>query len=770
MVAADPGTRRRFSYLPTLLVLGASLLVLAVLNPHLLVSSNTPTGGDMGAHVLGPAYLRDVLLPQGRILGWSDSWFAGFPAFYFYFPLPSLVIVFLDVFLPYGVAFKIVTVLGLLAMPPATAYMVRCFGASRQLSAVAAAGAVAFVLMESFTIYGGNVASTMAGEFSFSWSFALGMVYLGLLGRAIDDRRYVRWAALTLGLTALSHILTTIVLVMASLPVLFRRRAWSPAIRIWAWGFAIAGFWAVPVLARIGLTADMGWNPLSRWEEIFPIELWFPLPLALVGMVLFTKRYPRSLPILFATMIPIIYYPLPNLLPSVIPSLGEGHWKLWNGRLLPYWYFGINLFAALAVGLAIGWVARRLPERVSPWWGRALLAGLMGGLGWLLVFREAPLAAGIGVGAAGVVIAGVMSLVDTARVPTKNLLATVGVLLIGVGALAGTNFVYKWARWNYSGYEAKEFWPEYNGIMNTVGALPAGRIQWEQDSTDGTGLNKYGTPMAPMLFPYWTEWTHQSMEGLFFESSLTTPFMFLASNEMSLNGSTPVSGLDYHGFDFDRGIPHMELYGVRYYVSYSEDAAAKADGRPELEKVAESPPFTVYQLNNVDLVEPAEYQPAVFEPVEGGPVDFDDFSFDWYSSIETLNRPVVADGPEEWPTVSTAADVPSTPTGATTSDVSDVVFDDHRISFTTSAVGVPHLVKMSYFPNWKAQGAEGPYRVTPTVMLVVPTEEEVLLEFGTTWAELVGNLLTVGGLGLLGYVWWSRRRVGQHAADPPEPA
>jgi uncharacterized membrane protein len=73
----------------------------------------------MGAHVLGPAYLRDYLLPEGRILGGSNDWFAGFPAFYFYFPLPSLTVVLLDLFVPYGVAFKIVTVMGLLATPPA---------------------------------------------------------------------------------------------------------------------------------------------------------------------------------------------------------------------------------------------------------------------------------------------------------------------------------------------------------------------------------------------------------------------------------------------------------------------------------------------------------------------------------------------------------------------------------------------------------------------------------------------------------------------------
>ena len=34
----------------------------------------------MGAHVWGPAYLRDHLLPNGRITGWAPDWYAGFPA------------------------------------------------------------------------------------------------------------------------------------------------------------------------------------------------------------------------------------------------------------------------------------------------------------------------------------------------------------------------------------------------------------------------------------------------------------------------------------------------------------------------------------------------------------------------------------------------------------------------------------------------------------------------------------------------------------------
>ena len=82
------------------------------LNPgaDLVFDDNTPTGGDMGAHVWGPAFLRDHLLPNFQLNGWSMDWYAGLPTYRFYMVVPALMIVALDTFLPYGVAFKLVVV------------------------------------------------------------------------------------------------------------------------------------------------------------------------------------------------------------------------------------------------------------------------------------------------------------------------------------------------------------------------------------------------------------------------------------------------------------------------------------------------------------------------------------------------------------------------------------------------------------------------------------------------------------------------------------
>jgi uncharacterized membrane protein len=76
------GSLPRFRRWVTVAVLaGLAMVVLTILNPVLLFTANTPSGGDMAAHVVPPAYLRDVLLPQWKVLGWSQDWFAGYPVF-----------------------------------------------------------------------------------------------------------------------------------------------------------------------------------------------------------------------------------------------------------------------------------------------------------------------------------------------------------------------------------------------------------------------------------------------------------------------------------------------------------------------------------------------------------------------------------------------------------------------------------------------------------------------------------------------------------------
>jgi len=668
-----------------------------------LLAANTPTGGDMGAHVLLPKVLRESLLPSGHIFGWSQDWYAGFPALYFYFPLPALITVFLDLVIPYGVAFKLVTIAGLVALPLATFVFVRLLGFSRVVAAIAAVAGSMFVFMESFSIFGANIKSTLAGEFSFSWSFALSLVYLGLVVRDTrEGRRFSPLAGVFLALTALTHIVTTIVVVVASIPLLLRKRGGRTLGTAWVIGFGIAAFWALPLGIRVvqGMTTDMGWNPVENviGDAIpgspLPGEFVPILVLGLIGLVWTALRRDDVTTLIWLTVVPLIGYFVIAILDLTM---------LYNARLLPYWYFGMFVFAGLGVGLAVVEFARKFPQR-----------------------RQ-----NIIVGA-----------------------AVAGLVFLNAAAVA-IHDVPGWVRWNYEGYEGKAVWSEYDALMQTVDTLPPGRIMWEANSE----MNQYGTPMALMLFPFWSE-GHPSMEGLFFESSLTTPFHFLNASEVSLRPSNPVSGLQYRGMNFARAEAHLALYDVAYYVSYTEEAAeaARTHGWAEL---AEAPPWTIFALPESDPVDVASATPAVW----AGEDRFFDATLAWYDDVENLDQWLVESGPETWDRVD-AIDARRAGNGVVSAagTVSDVVFDDDRISFRTTAVGVPHLVKVSYFPNWQATGAEGPYRAAPSLMVVVPTSEEVTLEFSNTWAENLGMMLTVVTIAGLGVFFLLRRRARQSRA------
>jgi hypothetical protein len=89
------------------------------------------------------------------------------------------------------------------------------------------------------------------------------------------------------------------------------------------------------------------------------------------------------------------------------------------------------------------------------------------------------------------------------------------------------------------------------------------------------------------------------------------------------------------------------------------------------------------------------------------------------------------------------------------------------ISFHVSEIGKPVLVKTSYFPNWQATGAKGPYRAAPNLMVVVPTSHDVTLTYGLSKADWVGRFVTLISVAALGALitWKGIRRYRADRSD-----
>ncbi len=94
----------------------------------------------------------------------------------------------------------------------------------------------------------------------------------------------------------------------------------------------------------------------------------------------------------------------------------------------------------------------------------------------------------------------------------------------------------------------------------------------------------YGTPLALMMLPYWTDGRIASMEGLYFESSATTPYHFMTVATLAGpgNASNPQVGLPYRSLaEFDVGVRYLQKLGVRYFVAHSDEAKEQAAKSPD---------------------------------------------------------------------------------------------------------------------------------------------------------------------------------------------
>ncbi|HUF85637.1 MAG TPA: hypothetical protein VMQ81_13730 [Acidimicrobiia bacterium] len=758
-------------------VAACCLFLLFQQQPHLLLRDTTTAGGDTGAHVWWPDHLRDHLLPHWRLAGWTNDFYAGFPAGQFYFPVPALLIVALDVVLPYNVAFKLVTALGPILLPVGAYVFGRGLRFPRPAPAAMALAATAFLFFkgapgssskatsEAFNqrIMGGTLASNLAGEFSFTLALALALAFLGTLAGALDDpsrhpaheRRRRAWIpAALLAATVLSHLVVGVFAVVGALIVWLAHRParnYLLALSIGGVGALLTAVWSLPLVATLGYTTDMGYETIRQYVDyLFPSYFWYLYPLAAVAVVAgVVRRRWGTLELTALTAAMALVFRLWDVFDT----------PAWNLRFLPFWYLGLFLLAAVGAAelvRGVAFVAGRTVE--EDWWGSAR-------------DEDEPEAAD---GPAPVPEPRSKPSGARARSWTAVGLTVLLAAVLLVRVHQTRDFLDYWVRYNYTGYERAEYLveptgkstDEYRAIIDAVDDLPPGRALWENDAP---ALGAYGTALSLMLLPYWTEGRIDSMEGLYYEAAATTPYLFLTVATLTAPGkaSNPVRGLTYRTIeDFDLGVRYLQLFGVRYYMAQSTDAKTRADAHPDLELVAQAPDldgrppigWSVYEVADAPLVEPLASEPVVVEDV--GLDDWrDDVAVPWFDDPSALDRPLVTGGPEKWPRSGPKDARERTSRTLAEVRVTDIKETDDSISFRVSRTGVPVLVKTSYFPNWKASGADGPWRATPNLMVVVPTSKEVRLEYGTTTAEWLGRVGTVAGfLGLGALIWWPFRR------------
>ena len=760
----------------TLVCIGAVIgVTLWQLHPSLLFSGTTSTGGDNGGHYALPAYLSSGLLSHGRLTGWDPSWYDGFPVYTYYFLLPDLLTALASKLhlMSYAFAFKMSTILGSLLLPVAAWLMARLFGMRRAYGGALAAITLCYLFDYTYTIDGGNLFSTLAGEYSFSLGLALGLVFLGLVAHGLRTGRFRGLTAVVFTLCLMAHLIPALFALAGAallvgiemLPAWMRPRdAWNAHSgdlviesqltwrqSLW-WGSSTIGlsvllsaFWWVPFGLERAYTNPMGYMNVTTYVGIlFPsADLW---ALVLAGIAVIVAFVVRS-------RFGILFSVLGGLSSLVVIFDPQG--ALYNTRILPLWF--------ICVFLMTGWLIATIVTTACD----LIEAGLERSRARVAAVSYSALPPRSTARGSRWPVAAVAGPLVTLFVALAVVVTPFVSWLSGIdshlGITPGANQIKNWSQTNYEGYEGQYAYPEYQALVETMEHVGTkygcGRAMWEYEPN----LSRFGSTMALMLLPYWSNGCIGSMEGLLFESSTTTPYHFINQSELSTMPSDPQANLDYSvGPNIPLGVQHLQLLGVRYYMASDPGLQLQASADPSLRLIATTGPWTsgpvggatttttwkIYQVLNSPLVTPLHFVPAVEQGIRPGQSSWLRPAEQWYDHPSRWGVELAQSGPSQWPRVPIGDANPPRRRVASTR-VSQVSISDDQVHFHVSRVGVPVLVKVSYFPNWHVAGASGPYRVTPNLMVVVPTAHDVTLTYGMSPADWTGDLLTLAGLVLL---------------------
>jgi hypothetical protein len=659
-----------------------TLFVLSYFDLSLVVLDTTLTGGDtLSQHGLA-VYARDALLARFQFSGWDFGNLAGYPALHYYFPLPFILSAALSLVMPLTVALKIVTILCSVLLPASVYYLLRQMRFAFPTPILGAALTLPFLFVESQSMWGGNLLSMLAGEFSYSLGLQLSLVYFASYWRGSTNGTRVLLNAGLLALVALSHGCS---LLVAGLFPLFHvltgkdvRRDAIYYLKVNVGGFCLVAPWLLSWVAYSRYTSTMNYQwAFTSMTELFPVIL-APTYLLSVMALAVTVYAMFGRPRVDRRWL----YPWFGVLTSFVMFRAAYFVNVPDIRFIPY----LQVFLGLAAAILVGHLLRRFRGQLEM--------------------------------AAFLVVACV------------------------VWTGMQTQVVHAWVKWNYEGVEKKPSWPILRDLTTHLkGGYDDPRIVYE----NSPAYDAFGTPRIFEMLPYFSgratlEGAH--LQGsvnspfiFYIQSELSDvdscPFPDYRCSTVNLRAALPRLDLfnvgtllvrsdrikqearATPGLSFDKSFGPLQVYNVETTMpGYVRPLACAPVLYTGADWKAESYEWFLKYRSNSTFVAYGQ---------RAGDSDTSRFA-------RTTDR---------FPVGETCLPRPPACTASSR-------LDDNRIQIQTDCIGQPLLVKTSYHPRWQVRGAQRIYPITPGFMLVFPDQPDVELTYRWGAANYAGAGLAIG--------------------------
>ncbi len=614
----------------------------------LLFQPTTLTGGDSASWYQIALYLKQELIQQGRLTGWNQDNFLGYPEFQYYFIPPFLLAVLFSYVIPLTIALKIVSVLGLLAFPFTVYWALNRIGYRRPVPMIGAWLSLIFLFHERFSMFGANALSTLAGEFCYSFAFLLQLVFMANL--LSKRQRPGSWLgnALLLALIGLSHAFVFLTAVFMPLFFWWKKDGCREnslyLVKLYLLAFLLMAFWTLPMLWQMDYTTPVRMIWSFQGVADFLSFLNYEVVLAAVAALLITlvlnNKQGQWRFFVYMCLVSVLLYLSASALS--IPDI----------RFFPPLLF----FCLMLVVDGSNSLLARLQNHALAGAALVLLAALAGGSWLYSPSNEAP----------------------------------------------------GWWQWNLSGFETKPAFRD--GTMESLAKLletdePAPRVAWEKsDYNPGFGSDRVFESL-----PLFTG--RKTLEGIHYSAALLSKPLSWLLGEYSLTAASP-EALVYAHYNPDVLPARFRMFNISEIIVRSDEMKTLLEESNAFSKLGDAGELAVFGFNGDTggYVSTPVFQPqladldrnswkdsyyAWFQRPENLDYPVVSIHFTNPQDHELFPQTVAQIGSH-----GVMHKVEAKPVNPARVELRALT--DREISFSTDSPGAPHIIKVAYSPNWHA--------------------------------------------------------------------
>jgi hypothetical protein len=648
--------------------------------PPDILNALPATGGDTGSHYWPLHTLVHQALPNWHIRVWNPGNLGGEPHLTHYFPLPYLLMAFLSLFVPLGTAFNIGSIFPVIVFPICVYYCFRGLKMKFPTPLLAMAASLSFLYNESFSMWGGNTLSTLAGQFAHVYAFNFFLLGIGCLKWEMGKRK-TPWISMWLfSFVLISHFYVALLMPIVFLVFLLFEKSenFKERLRklcIVGVGANLLSIWFIlPMLHNSPWNTAFGlkWGGANLINEILPKIFWPFLVVAVIGLlaIIILKITKAMATDYFSLILLVALFVLGSGLYFIFPKFG-----LVDVRVIPALQLALVLIAAVVVSQLLNfYFSQPFVFLIS-----LLLTGIL--FWW----------------------------------PLKSVVNFPG-----------------WMIWNYSGWQSKTAYPDLQKLSEKIkGDFSMGRVIYENNDYS----NAAGTVRVFEMLPYFAG--RSTLESVYMQATVLAPAAFYLQAVISKTPSCPFPNYQCTGYDVRRMKNYSQLMGISDLILITQELRDQADQVDFLEKSEKFGGWYLYSFKEKPHLVEKVTKDVSWTSEEKFKADF----YDWFRNYKPDDPLIAVDRKMDKKLFEEKMAKSKELTNKTDCDPQlKVEFD--QMTLQTKCPGQLHVIKFAFHPTWKASSHDPLFLVSPGFIALFPSQEKITLKWGQHWIWDLADLLS----------------------------